>query len=374
MNSGEYSKYIWQQPEWPTWQFDVARLAELLSHVTLERGRLLGKMQTLGFKLAEEAMLKVLTEDVIQSSAIEGEHLNPEAVRSSLARRLGMEIGALAPADRHIDGVVEMVLDATQNHTRPLSRERLCGWHAALFPTGYSGMSKIDVGLYRSDAKGPMQVVSGGLGREKIHFEAPPAHQIPQEMDRFLDWLNHSRGIDPLIKAGIAHLWFVTLHPFEDGNGRIGRAVCDWALARADGSNQRFYSLSAQFQRERKDYYDALEHAQKADMDITEWLCWFLSCLSRAIEGAELQLKSTVLKANFWAHWSSVSMNERQINMLNRLLDGFEGNLTNKKWATLNKCSADTALRDIKDLLKAGVLNITDAGGRSTSYYLQDIT
>jgi Fic family protein len=373
MKSGEYKKYIWRHQEWPDWKFNASDLAELLSKVTLERGRLLGSMQALGFKLAEEATLRVLTEDVIKSSEIEGEKLNQEAVRSSLARRLGMDIGALAPADRSVDGVVDMVLDATRKYDEPLTVERLFGWHAALFPTGYSGLAKISVGAYRTDADGPMQVVSGGTGREKVHFEAPPAARLEQEMARFLDWFHHTRGLDPIIKAGLAHLWFVTLHPFEDGNGRVGRAVCDMALARADESIQRFYSLSAQIRRERKDYYDALEHAQKATLDVTDWLAWFLGCLLRAIEGAGEQLKSVMFKANFWNHWSGLPMNERQVKMLNKLIDGFEGNLTNKKWASMTHCSSDTALRDIKELAGHGVLEPAGAGGRSTHYVLRKL-
>ena len=373
MNGGEYNKYIWQRPEWPEWQFDSSRLSELLSTVTLERGRLLGGMQALGFKLAEEATLRVLTEDVIKSSEIEGEKLNPESVRSSLAKRLGMDIGALAPTDRHVDGVVDMVLDATQRYGQPLSVERLFGWHAALFPTGYSGLAKIAVGGYRTDTDGPMQVVSGGIGREKVHFEAPPAARVEQETVRFLGWFNHVQGLDPTIKAGLAHLWFVTIHPFEDGNGRIGRAVCDMALARADGSTQRFYSLSAQIQRERKAYYDSLEYAQKGTQDVTSWLEWFLGSLLRAIQGAGEQLKEVMFKADFWSQWSGASMNGRQVKMLNKMLDGFEGNLTNKKWVAMNHCSSDTALRDIKELVDRGVLVSAGAGGRSTHYVLAEL-
>lgn len=374
MNSVDYTKYIWQRPEWPMWQFDSARLAEQLSKVTLERGRLLGSMQALGFKLAEEATLRALTDEVIKSSEIEGEKLNPESVRSSLARRLGMDIGAVAPADRHVDGVVEMVLDAIQRYDQSLTEQRLFGWHAALFPTGYSGMIKIAVGAYRADVGGPMQVVSGGVGRERVHFEAPPTERLAQEMARFLGWFNHTQGIDPTIKAGLAHFWFVTIHPFEDGNGRIARAVCDMALARADGSPQRFYSLSAQIQRERKDYYDALELAQQGTLDVTEWLEWFLGCLLRSIQGAGEQTKEVMLKATFWSQWSGASMNERQVKMLNKLLDGFEGNLTNKKWVAINKCSPDTALRDIKELIDRGILVSAGAGGRSTHYVLCDWT
>ncbi len=370
MKRGDYIKYIWQHPEWPQWRFDAARLSKLLSSVTLERGRLLGRMQAMGFKLAEETTLRMLTEDVIKSSEIEGEKLDKASVRSSLARRLGMDIGALAPADRHVDGVVEMVLDATQRYEQPLSKERLSGWHAALFPTGYSGLSKIGVGIYRTDVDGPMQVVSGGIGREKVHFEAPPAERLEQEMMRFLDWFNQTHGLDPTLKAGLAHLWFVTLHPFEDGNGRIGRAVCDMALARADGSSHRFYSLSAQIQRERKVYYDALEFAQKGTLDVTGWLEWFLDCLLRAILDAGEQMESVMIKAAFWRHWSGTSMNVRQVKMLNKMLDGFEGHLTNKKWASMNQCSPDTALRDIRELVEHGVLASAGAGGRSTHYVL----
>lgn len=372
MNSGKYIKYIWQRPEWPQWQFDSARLSGLLSKVTLERGRLLGSMQSIGFKLAEEATLRVLTDDVIKSSEIEGEKLNPESVRSSLARRLGMDIGALAPSDRHVDGVVEMVLDATQRSELPLTASRLFGWHAALFPTGYSGMAKLSVGMYRTDVDGPMQVVSGGVGREKVHYEAPSAEKLVQEMANFLDWFNHAQGLDPTIKAGLAHLWFVTIHPFEDGNGRIGRAVCDMMLARADESPQRFYSLSAQIQRERKDYYDSLEFAQKGTLDVTEWLEWFLGCQLRAIQGAADQTKAVVLKATFWNRWTGSSMNERQVKMLNMMLDGFDGHLTNKKWVAINHCSSDTALRDIKELVERGVLVSAGVGGRSTHYVLNE--
>ena len=315
--------------------------------------------------------LRSLTEDVIKSSEIEGEKLNPESVRSSLARRLGMDIGALAPADRHVDGVVEMVLDATQKHDQPLTEERLFGWHASLFPTGYSGLTKISVAVYRTDAEGPMQVVSGGIGNEKVHFEAPAAETLGKEMSRFIEWFNHAQGLDPTIKAGLAHLWFVTIHPFEDGNGRIGRAVCDMALARADGSPQRFYSLSAQIQRERKAYYDALEFAQKSTLDVTDWLEWFLSCLLRAIQRASEHTEKVMQKANFWSHWSGASMNERQVKMLNMMMDGFEGNLTNKKWVSINHCSGDTALRDIKELVDRGVLESVGAG-RSTHYLLAE--
>lgn len=370
MNGVEYAKYVWQRDDWPVWRFSNEALSELLAKVTLERGRLLGRMQALGFKLAEEATLRTLAQDIVKSSEIEGEQLDLGTVRSSLARRLGMDVSDNVPVDRHVDGVVEMVLDAIHKYDRPLTENRLFGWHAALFPTGYSGLSRISVGAYRVDVEGPMQVVSGGIGKKRVHYEAPPAQRLKAEMAQFLDWFNYGRGLDPIIKAGIAHLWFVTIHPFEDGNGRVGRAVCDMALARADGTPQRFYSLSSQIQRERKDYYDALEFAQKSSTEITEWLRWFLGCLLRAIEGADAEMQSVLFKANFWNRWRSVVLNERQVKMLNMILDGFEGNLTNKKWSTINHCSSDTALRDIKELLELGILIQAGAGGRSTHYLL----
>jgi Fic family protein len=370
MNNGEYKKYLWQQDDWPNWHVDVRRLSSLLSQVNTERGRLLGKMQALGFNLAEETTLRVLTEDVVKSSEIEGEKLNPESVRSSLARRLGIDIGALPPADRNVDGVVEMVLDATRNFSAALTQDRLFGWHAALFPTGYSGMDRIAVGQYRTDADGPMQVVSGGYGREKVHYVAPPADRLDVEMGRFLDWFNGEDGMDPVIRAGLAHFWLVTIHPFEDGNGRISRAVCDMALARADGSSQRFFSLSSQVQMDRNRYYTVLEQSQKGTMEVTEWMEWFLSCLLRAIKSSDLQLNAALTKAKFWNHWAGLAFNKRQKKMLNMLLDGFEGNLTNKKWVAINNCSPDTALRDINELLDVKVL-VQIGGGRSTRYVME---
>lgn len=367
MKSGDYT-YIWQRNDWPQWRFDLARLSPLLAQAHQAQGRLHGRMQHLGVNLREQATLRALTEDVLKTSEIEGEQLNPASVRSSLARRLGVDIGALAPADRHVDGVVDMVLDATQNHCQKLSAKRLFGWHAALFPTGYSGLSPIRVGAWRNDAQGPMQVVSGPLERQKVHYEAPPAARLKSEMAEFLRWFNAEQPADPLLQAGLAHLWFVTLHPFDDGNGRIARAVGDMALARAEQSAQRFYSLSAQIQRERKDYYEMLERTQKGTLDVSDWLAWFLGCLLRAIEGADTTLAAVLTKARFWQRWAGTPMNERQIKLLNRLLDGFEGKLTTGKWAAIAKCSADTALRDISDLLERGVLTKSDAGGRSTSY------
>ena len=367
MNSGE-NTYLWQQQDWPHWRYDIHKLLNLLGQVHRAQGTLLGRMQGLGLGLREQATLMMLTEDVLKTSEIEGERLNPDAVRSSVARRLGVDIGALAPADRHVDGVVDMVLDSTTQHPLALTPERLFGWHAALFPTGYSGMVLIRTGTWRNDSSGPMQVVSGPAGRQKVHFEAPPANRLDVEMSDLLVWFNADQKEDPLIQAGLAHLWFVTVHPFDDGNGRIARAVGDMALARAERSSQRFYSLSAQIQRERKDYYEMLERTQKGSLDVTGWLEWFLGCLLRAIQGAEAMLSAVMTKADFWQRWSGTPMNERQIKLLNRLLDGFEGKLTSSKWAAIAKCSPDTALRDINELGALGILTKTPGGGRSTAY------
>jgi Fic family protein len=369
MKSGD-KRYIWQQRGWPQWAYDHERLAPLLAQVHLAQGHLMGRMRDLGLDLRDQAALRVLTEDVLKTSEIEGETLSPESVRSSIARRLGVDIGALAPADRHVDGLVDMVLNATQQHATALTSERLFGWHAALFPTGYSGLTQIRVGQWRNDAQGPMQVVSGPVHRQRVHFEAPAVDRLDVEMGGFLSWFNGNNQDDLVIKAGLAHLWFVTIHPFEDGNGRMARAVSDMALARAEQSTQRFYSLSAQMQRERKDYFDFLEATQKGGLEVTAWLMWFLGCLLRAIQGADETLSQTLSKARFWQRWAGLPFNERQIKLLNRLLDGFDGKLTSSKWAAIAKCSQDTALRDINDLLARGVLQKTAASGRSTSYEL----
>ena len=372
MPSGDYT-YIWQADDWPSWRYDLATLARSLADVSRAQGLLMGRLADVGMALRDQASLSALTEDVVKTSEIEGEQLNVESVRSSIARRLGVDIGALAPVDRHVEGVVEMVLDATSNCSLPVTRDRLFGWHAALFPTGYSGLVRINVGGWRDDATGPMQVVSGPIGRQRVHFEAPPADRLESETGRFLDWLNSTSNEPPLLKAGLGHLWFVTLHPFDDGNGRIARAIGDLLLARADGSPQRFYSLSAQIQRERKAYYDILERTQKRSMDVTEWLMWFLDALHRAVDQAQHTLDAVLTKARFWQRWATTPLNERQVKLLNKLLDGFEGKLTSSKWAAIAKCSPDTALRDINDLLTRGVLRKSDAGGRSTSYELNDL-
>lgn len=368
MNGGDYKKYVWQQSQWPNWTFDLTRLSTLLSKVNVERGRLLGSMQALGFKLSEEASLKVLTSEIVKSSEIEGEKLNPEAVRSSIARRLGLSDCNSLKSDKNTDGVVEMVLDATLKHKTPLTEARLFGWHAALFPTGYSGMHKINVATYRVDVDGPMQVVSGGIGREKVHYEAPPAEVLQNQMADFLKWLNADPDCDPVLKSGLAHLWFVTLHPFEDGNGRIGRAICDLTLSRADDSSQRFYSLSAQMMKERNDYYSALEHAQKGALDATRWLEWFLSCLLRAVLSANEEIKGTLYLASLSQRAKGGSLNPRQMQMMNMLMQGFEGKLTTGKWAALAKCSTDTALRDIEALVELGAFNVMGTSRRD-SYY-----
>jgi Fic family protein len=364
--------YIHQLPDWPEFRWDSKVLAEPLAAVRHRQGRLIGRMEGLGFPLRGEAVLEALTEDVLKSSEIEGEILDRDQVRSSIARRLGVDIGALTPADRNVEGVVEMMLDATQKYDQPLTDERLFGWHAALFPTGRSGMRRITVGAWRDDATGPMQVVSGPDGREFVHYEAPAAAKLDAEMKAFLDWFNEQGDPDPVLKGAIAHLWFVTIHPFDDGNGRIARAIADMQLARSEKSPQRFYSMSAQIRQERKAYYEILEHTQKGDLDITGWLQWFLACLDRAFDGAEEILATVLKKAEFWKKHAGQALNERQRDMLNRLLDGFEGKLTSSKWATIEKCSPDTALRDITELLDRGILQKDEAGGRSTSYSLAD--
>ncbi|MDX2266211.1 MAG: Fic family protein [Hyphomicrobiales bacterium] len=364
--------YIHQSTDWPKLRWSGETLAMQLAAARHRQGRLTGRMEALGFQLRAEAALETLTEDVLKSSDIEGERLDRGQVRSSLARRLGMDVAALTPAERHVEGVVEMMLDATQRYRAPLTEDRLFGWHAALFPAGRSGMAKIAVGAWRDDASGPMQVVSGAFGRERIHYEAPAAARVPHEMQTFLAWFNADDALDPVLKAALAHFWFVTIHPFDDGNGRIARAIADMALARSEGSPQRFYSMSAQIRVERKGYYDILESSQKNGLDITPWLQWFLTCLDAAFDGAETILRSVLAKAAFWEKHAGVSLNERQRKVLNRLLDGFDGKLTSSKWAKLTRCSQDTALRDIGDLVKRGVLIKDAGGGRSTAYLLAD--
>jgi Fic family protein len=362
--------YLWEKPDWPAFTWDEKALAKPIAQVSREQGRLLGKMEALGFDLRNEAHLRTLTEDVLKSSEIEGEKLERDQVRSSIARRLGMDVGGLIPADRDVEGVVEMMLDAASNYQKPLTEERLFDWHAALFPTGRSGMHKIRVGTWRDDSTGPMDVVSGAIGKEKVHYQAPPAERLSDEMAKFLTWFEGPKDTDPLLTAGLAHLWFVTIHPFDDGNGRIARAIADMALARSEKTGQRFYSMSAQIRRERNDYYNTLEATQKGALDVTHWQTWFIDCLHRAIDGAQETLGAVLLKAQFWERFAKEPLNERQIKVLNRLLDGFEGKLTTSKWAKLAKCSQDTAYRDILDLVERGAMQKDPGGGRSTSYSL----
>jgi Fic family protein len=362
--------YIHERTQWPGFRWDHERISARLLDVRHRQGRLIGRMEGLGFQLRAEAVLHSLTEEVLKSSEIEGETLDRNQVRSSIARRLGLDIGGLTPADRDVEGVVEMMLDATQNYDKPLTGRRLFDWHAALFPTGRSGMSKIRVGAWRDDANGPMQVVSGPIGKERVHYEAPAADRVRDEMRKFLEWFEKEHSTDLVLKAGVAHLWFVTIHPFDDGNGRITRAVADMVLARSERSPQRFYSMSAQIRQERGEYYEILEATQKGDLDITRWLEWFLECLGRAFDRAETILATVLCKARFWERFTKVEFNERQRGIVNRLLNGFEGKLTTSNWAKLAKCSHDTALRDIEDLIRKKVLVKDAAGGRSTSYSL----
>ncbi|HEY2135131.1 MAG TPA: Fic family protein [Xanthobacteraceae bacterium] len=364
------AEYLHQLPDWPNFRWDHRGLAKQLAAVRHRQGRLIGRMHGLGFALREEAVLRTLTDDVLKSSEIEGEILDKDQVRSSIARRLGIDIGALLPADRNVEGVVEMMLDATQKYKEKLTTDRLFGWHSALFPSGRSDMSRITVGAWRPEKSDPMRVVSGAYGRERIHYEAPVARRLDAEMKHFLDWFNSEDDTDPVLRAALAHLWFVTIHPFDDGNGRIARAIADMSLARSEDSPQRFYSMSAQIRLERKAYYDILESTQKRDLDVTPWMEWFLSCLDRAFDGAEKILGNIFHKAEFWKRHGAAALNDRQRDMINRLLDGFVGKLTSSKWAIIEKCSPDTALRDISDLVDLGILKKDPGGGRSTSYSL----
>ncbi len=363
--------WIHEHQNWTHFTWDAGALAEKLAAIRYAQGRLLGRMEGLGFDLKREATLNILTRDVVKSSAIEGEVLDSGEVRSSIARRLGMDIAGLIPASRNIDGIVEIMLDATQNFSKPLTQDRLYGWHAALFPTGRSGMNRITVGGWRTISAGPMQVISGPIGHEKIHFEAPTADRLEHEMVDFLTWFNKKTDIDPVIKAGIAHFWFVTIHPFEDGNGRIARAIGDMALARADRISDRFYSLSSQIEAERKSYYDQLESQQSGTPDVTAWLSWFLDCLGRAISNAEITLSTVLFKAQLWDKINQNPVNERQRLIINRMLEqDFVGYMNTSKYAKLAKCSNDTALRDIQELKTRGIFIQNESGGRSTSYRL----
>lgn len=363
-------QFIHERADWPGFTWDDRGIVAPLAGVRHKQGLLLGRMRGLGFDLRAEANLAALTSEVVKSSAIEGEALSADEVRSSIARRLGLEVAGLPTASRHVDGVVEMMLDATRNCEAPLASERLFSWHAALFPTGRNGLDRITVGAWRTDESGPMQVVSGPLEREVVHFEAPPAQRLGVEMEAFFDWFNSPSSTDSVLQAGVAHLWFVTVHPFDDGNGRIARAIAELMLARADGAPERFYSMSSQLEAERKDYYAALESAQRGALDITEWLLWFLGCLDRALGSAELMLAGVLRKARLWERINRRPVNERQRSVINRMLGEFEGFMSTSKYAKLAKCSQDTAHRDVLELVARGILVKNDAGGRSTSYRL----
>lgn len=365
--------YIYEQPDWPHFMWDHEKIYSLLTPLRHQQGRLMGAMEALGFGFREHAVLQTLTQDVVKSSEIEGEILNIDEVRSSIARRLGVDIGGLSPTNRDVEGVVDMILDATRHYKEPLTKERLFSWHALLFPSGQSGLLRIKVGTWRDDGHGPMQVVSGPYGRESIHYQATSAENIEHEMAAFLEWFNQKTTIDLVLKAALAHLWFVTIHPFDDGNGRIARAIGDMVLAQSENSSQRFYSLSFQIRSKRKDYYKILETTQKGSLNVTPWIEWFLECLALAIQHAETTLKSIRYKAYFWEKLSTLSLNERQRKILNMMLDNFEGKLTTSKWAKLNKCSQDTAHRDIAALVHQGILTMSLERGRSTSYSLVDL-
>lgn len=366
--------FIHNRSDWPNFTWDNDSLMTLLGSVRNAQGKLIGKMESIGFELRNQASLETITLDIIKSSEIEGEMLDSKQVRSSVARKLGLDIAGLVATDRYIEGVVEMMLDATQNALRPLTKDRLFDWHAALFPMGRSGMYKIIVADWRDDSTGPMQVVSGALGKQRVHFQAPPADAIEKEMLQFLNWLNTNYQIDAVIKAAIAHLWFVTIHPFEDGNGRITRAISDMLLTRADGISQRFYSMSAQIRVERKQYYHILEKTQRGSLDITEWIQWFLNCLMNAINASEKTFEKILFKHRFWNENATQSLNERQVKLLNKLLEDFKGNLTTTKWAKIAKCSHDTALRDIQDLIQKGILQKAASTGRNTNYILVELS
>ena len=359
--------------DWPRFHWDHERLTAPLATARHQQGRLIGQIEALGFAIREEAVVRTLTDDVVKSSEIEGETLDADQVRSSVARQLGLDMGGLPPADRNVEGIVEMMLDATQRYEQPLTIERLFAWHASLFPTGRSGMHRIVVGAWRDDRTSPMQVVSGPVGREQVHFEAPPASRLDSDVRAFIDWFNGDQPADAVLKAALAHLWFVTIHPFDDGNGRLARAIADMCLARSEGSAHRVYSMSAQIRQERDDYYRILEQTQSATMDVTAWLEWFLGCMTRAIDCAHEALAGVIAKSRYWERLRSVPLNERQRLVINRLLDGFKGTLTTSKWATLTKTSQDSALRDIQQLVDRGILVRNPGGGRSTSYALAEI-
>jgi len=363
--------YLYNNQNWPIFEWNSEKLLPLLAYVRNRQGKLIGKMGALGFELQNEANLEILTIEILKSTEIEGEFIDREQVRSSIARRLGLDISGLVYSERNVDGIVDLMLDATKKYDKELTKEKLLSWHASLFPAGQSGMYKIITGNWRDDSTVPMQVVSGALGKEKIHYQAPPANQLENEMRIFFDWFNLEQNLDPVLKAAIAHLWFVTLHPFEDGNGRISRALSDMLLARSDEQSYRFYSMSTQIRKERNSYYDILEKTQKGSLDITNWLEWFLNSLLHSIVNSEKLLEKVIYKHEFWLQNSKVSINDRQRKILNMLMDDFEGVLNTTKWAKIGKCSQDTALRDIQGLIEKGILTKSEQGGRSTNYELK---
>ncbi len=361
--------YIHENSQWPHFTWSMERLAEPLSSIRYRQGLLIGRMEALGFQSRQETTLEALVQEVRKSSEIEGESLDEAQVRSSIARRLGMDIAGLPQADRHIEGVVSMVLDATQRYNEPLTEERIFGWHAALFPTGWSNLTKITVGAWRDDSHGPMQVVSGPIGKEQVHYQAPDADRIRPEMDAFLNWFANETSLNLVLKAGLAHLWFVTVHPLDDGNGRVGRAIMDMVLAQSDQKDWRCYSMSAQIRNERKTYYDILESTQKGSLDITPFLTWFLECLNRAMLTAEEVLSRSLVLARFWQAHQSTQLNPRQRKVLGMLLEGLNGKLTNAKWAKITDTSPDSALRDLNDLLGKQILR-REGEGRGAQYFL----
>ena len=361
------SKYIYEYEGWTHFTWDNDAISSVFGEVRNLQGKIIGQMSTLGFSTKEETTLNMLTMDVIKSSEIEGEKLDYDQVRSSIARKLGINIDGMVSANRNVEGIVEIMLDATRHYIKPLIHDRLFQWHGALFPTGYSGMHKIEVGRYRS---GEMQIVSGAMGKEKVHYEAVPAARLKKEMNNFLKWFNEETKLDPVLKAAIAHLWFIIIHPFDDGNGRIARAISDLMLARADKTTERYYSMSSRIMVERKQYYAVLQKVQHSSSDITEWLVWFLNCLKNALVSTEATLHKVLRKAEFWKIHEATIVNERQRLVLNKVLDGFDGKLKSSKWAKIAKCSTDTALRDIKDLIEKGILRQEEGGGRSTNYEL----
>lgn len=360
-------RYIHDYDDWWQFHYDSEQIMNELGRVRSKQGLVMGRMLSLGFVSQDEAMLSNMSLELVRSSEIEGEILNLEEVRSSIARRLGIETAGIVPVSRYVDGIVEMQLDATLNYNKPLTHDRLFGWHNVLFPTGLSGLYRIDVGKYRT---GDMQVVSGAMGKERVHYQAPSAQRVSQEMERFLSWVNNNDDLDAVLKAAIAHLWFVSIHPFDDGNGRIARALTDMLLARSENSSKRFYSMSAEIKILKKEYYQVLERTQRGSGDITEWILWFLGCLDQALDSTHKTLSSVISKADFWERHRNVSFNERQRKLLNMQFDGFFGKLTTSKWAKIAKCSSDTALNDINDLISKGILRKSDEGGRSTNYVL----